>query len=87
MLASHCYARFRRCGFRPVLATQILFALFSNVYHAYAAVVQKTSVIRSASCLPYYFPTTTDRLPTTAWGIYWSILVRGIGISWETTVN
>lgn len=62
MLASHCYARFRRCGFRPVFATLILFALFSNVYHAYAAVAQKTSVIRSASCLPYYFPLTATRL-------------------------
>ena len=53
ILAGHCYTRFHRCGFRPVLATLILFALFSNFYHAYAAVAQKTSVIRSAPCLPY----------------------------------
>ena len=43
ILAGHCYTRFHRCGFRPVLATLILFALFSNFYHAYAAVAQKTS--------------------------------------------
>ena len=62
ILAGHCYTRFHRCGFRPVLATLILFALFSNFYHAYAAVAQKTSVIRSAPCLPYYFPLTATRL-------------------------
>lgn len=62
ILAGHCYTRFHRCGFRPILATLILFALFSNFYHAYAAVAQKTSVIRSAPCLPYYFPLTATRL-------------------------
>ena len=62
ILAGHCYTRFHRCGFPPVLATLILFALFSNFYHAYAAVAQKTSVIRSAPCLPYYFPLTATRL-------------------------
>ena len=40
ILAGHCYTRFHRCGFRPILATLILFALFSNFYHAYAAVAQ-----------------------------------------------
>lgn len=29
---------------------------------SHAAVAQKTSVIRSASCLPYYFPLTATRL-------------------------
>lgn len=52
ILAGHCYTRFHRCGFRPILATLILFALFSNFYHAYAAVAQKTSVIRSAPACP-----------------------------------
>lgn len=62
MLAGRCYARFHRCGFRPALAVLVLFALFSNLYHAYAAVAQKTSVVRSASCLPYYFPLTATTL-------------------------
>lgn len=37
-----------------IVATLLLFTLFSHLYHAYSAVVQKTSVMRSASCLPYF---------------------------------
>lgn len=62
ILASRCYSRFHSCGLRPVLSVLVLCALFSNLYHAYSAVVQKTSVIRSAPCLPYYFPLTATRL-------------------------
>lgn len=62
LLAGRCYDRFHRCGFWPALSVLILFALFSNLYHAYSAVMQKPSVIRSASCLPYYFPLTATRL-------------------------
>lgn len=62
ILAGRCHAHFRRCGLRPVVATLLLFTLFSHLYHAYSAVVQKTSVMRSASCLPYYFPLTATSL-------------------------
>jgi membrane-anchored protein YejM (alkaline phosphatase superfamily) len=35
--------------------------LFSNGFHAYAAVVKIPSVIRSAPAVPYYFPLTANR--------------------------
>ena len=44
-------------------ATLLLVAalLFSNGFHAYAAVVKTASVIRSAPIVPYYFPLTANR--------------------------
>lgn len=36
--------------------------LYSNGYHAYAAVVKIPSIIRSAPVVPYYFPLTANRL-------------------------
>lgn len=55
------YNRFHKTYFVFCLSTLLALTLFSNLYHAYAAVVQKQSVIRSSSHIPYYFPLTANR--------------------------
>ena len=53
-----------RWNYAAVLPASLLLVaalLFSNGYHAYAAVVKTTSVIRSAPIVPYYFPLTANR--------------------------
>lgn len=46
----------------PFLLLFLTTLISSNTIHAYAAVAQKQSVIKSASHLPYYFPVTATRL-------------------------
>lgn len=46
----------------PISIFLILSLLYSNGYHAYAAVVKIPSIIRSAPVVPYYFPLTANRL-------------------------
>lgn len=60
--ATKLYKRLNRCFFVPALITFGALTLFSNLYYAYCNVVQKASVVRSASHLPYYFPLTANRL-------------------------
>lgn len=45
----------------PTLAVFLSTLLFSNATHAYAAVAQRQSVVKSAAYLPYYFPMTATR--------------------------
>lgn len=45
----------------PVSLLLLAALLFSNGFHAYAAVVKTASVIRSAPIVPYYFPLTANR--------------------------
>ena len=45
----------------PMLAVFLSTLLFSNATHAYAAVAQRQSVVKSAAYLPYYFPMTATR--------------------------
>ena len=45
----------------PASLTLVAALLFSNGFHAYAAVVKIPSVIRSAPAVPYYFPLTANR--------------------------
>lgn len=52
----------RKPFFKPILASILVLTLFSNATHAYAAVAQRQSVIKSAAHLPYYFPITATRL-------------------------
>ena len=46
----------------PMLSVFLATLLFSNATHAYAAVAQRQSVVKSAAYLPYYFPMTATRL-------------------------
>ncbi|HOU66959.1 MAG TPA: sulfatase-like hydrolase/transferase [Paludibacteraceae bacterium] len=62
MVARKIYKQFNKIYFVPCLSVMIFFLLFSNLFHAYAAVVQKQSVIKSSSHIPYYFPLTANRL-------------------------
>lgn len=45
----------------PTVAVFVATLLFSNVTHAYAAVAQRQSVVKSAAYVPYYFPMTATR--------------------------
>lgn len=45
----------------PTISVILFCAIYSNLYHAYAAVVKIPSVIRSAAVLPYYAPLTANR--------------------------
>lgn len=56
------FEKFQRTFFLPFLLVFLTALISSNAIHAYAAVAQKQSVIKSASHLPYYFPVTATRL-------------------------
>lgn len=61
-LANWVYVKTHKSFLKPILASILVLTLFSNTTHAYAAVAQCQSVIKSASHLPYYFPVTATRL-------------------------
>lgn len=48
--------------YTPSILTLVGLLVFSNLFHAYAAVAQKQSVMRSARHLPYYFPLSANKL-------------------------
>ena len=55
----------RRVGRRvvwPGIVTLVALTLFSQVYHAYGAFVQKPSVLKSTAVIPFYYPLTANRL-------------------------
>lgn len=54
-------ARYNYAAVLPASLLLVAALLFSNGYHAYAAVVKKSSVMRSAPVVPYYFPLTANR--------------------------
>ena len=56
------FEKFQRTFFLPFLLVFLTALISSNAIHAYAAVAQKQSVIKSTSHLPYYFPVTATRL-------------------------
>lgn len=59
-----CSIIVKRWNYAAALPASLLLVaalLFSNGFHAYAAVVKTTSVIRSAPIVPYYFPLTANR--------------------------
>lgn len=59
-----CRIVVERWNYAAVLPASLLLVaalLFSNGFHAYAAVVKITSVIRSVPVVPYYFPLTANR--------------------------
>ena len=56
------FEKFQRTFFLPFLLVFLTALISSNAIHAYAAVAQKQSVIKSATHLPYYFPVTATRL-------------------------
>lgn len=61
-IANWIYGKTHNAYLKPILASILVLTLFSNTTHAYAAVAQRQSVIKSASHLPYYFPVTATRL-------------------------
>ena len=61
LLATFLSKKLKRIYLPSITALVVLLA-FSNLFHAYAAVAQKQSVIRSSPLLPYYFPLTANRL-------------------------
>lgn len=61
-LTAWIYGKTQKAYFSQALVLFLAFTLFSNTVHAYAAVAQRQSVIKSASHLPYYFPVTATRL-------------------------
>lgn len=56
------YNRFRKAFVLPSVITLVLLLLFANLFHAYSAVANKQSVIKSATHLPYFFPLTANKL-------------------------
>ena len=55
----------RRVGRRvvwPGIVTLVALTLFSQMYHAYGAFVQKPSVLKSTAVIPFYYPLTANRL-------------------------
>ena len=56
------FNRLNRVHYLPVFLIWLAITLSSQLFHAYAAVVQKPSVIRAGMHLPYYFPLTANRL-------------------------
>lgn len=61
-LANRLYDKQKRIYWIPFLALFLTALVSSNFIHAYAAVVQRQSVVKSAEHLPYYFPITATRL-------------------------
>ena len=60
-LANRLYDKQKRIYWIPFLALFLTALVSSNFIHAYAAVVQRQSVVKSAEHLPYYFPITATR--------------------------
>lgn len=56
------YGKTQKVYFTQILALFLVLTVFSNTVHAYSAVAQRQSVIKSAAHLPYYFPITATRL-------------------------
>lgn len=61
-LADTIYKKFRKAFVLPSVITLAALFLFANLFHAYAAVANKQSVIKSATHLPYFFPLTANKL-------------------------
>lgn len=61
LAANRIFATTHKSMFVPALIIILSLTFFSNGTHAYAAVAQRYSVVKSAACLPYYFPMTATR--------------------------
>lgn len=62
LLCNRIFNKSHKTFFFPYLIFFLLTLISSNFIHAYAAVAQRQSVIKSATHLPYYFPITATRL-------------------------
>lgn len=56
------YEKTQRTFFLPFIIVFLAALISSNAIHAYAAVAQRQSVVKSATHIPYYFPVTATRL-------------------------
>ncbi len=55
------YRRRKYAAVGPVISFIAVCVVYSNLYHAYAAVVKIPAVVRSSAVLPYYAPLTANR--------------------------
>ena len=61
-LASYFRRRVGRRVIWPGILTLVALTLYSQLYHAYGAFTQKSSVLKSTAVIPFYYPLTANRL-------------------------
>lgn len=61
-IAKIIYSRKSKTFFVPVLMLFLITLIYSNFCHAWAAVIEKQSVLKSAAHIPYYYPLTATRM-------------------------
>ncbi len=61
-LARYVSRRFGRRLVWPTVLTVLGVTLFAQLYHAYGAFVQKPSILKSTSVIPFYYPLSANRL-------------------------
>ena len=62
LLSDKIFQKWHKTFVIPFVIVFLTALISSNAIHAYAAVAQRQSVIKSASHLPYYFPVTATRM-------------------------
>lgn len=60
--AGWLWCRRRRAYVLPVTLTLVVLTAFAQLYHAYSSFVCKSSVVKSAMVIPFYYPLQANRL-------------------------
>ena len=61
-IATFFYSRKAKIYFVPIFIIFFITLIYSNFCHAWAAVIEKQSVLKSAAHIPYYYPLTATRM-------------------------